>query len=98
MIENTGDMRITHRRSEKHGFVRKKMKNFLKSFPKVFDEIQKGAICVVKTKKRKWRGPFTRLWFLMGRAGGNGGIGCTKGREAQLREAAAGRLIRGFIL
>ena len=57
MIENTGDMRITHRRS-KHGFVRKKMKNFLKSFPKVFDEIQKGAICVMKTKKRKGRGPF----------------------------------------
>lgn len=49
-------------------------------------------------KKRKWRGPFTRLWFLMERAGGNGGIGCTKGREAQLRVAAAGRLIRGFIL
>lgn len=33
----------------------------------------------------------------MGRAGENGGIGCTKGREAQLREAAAGRLIKGIV-
>lgn len=33
----------------------------------------------------------------MGRAGGNGGIGCTKGREAQLHEAAADGLIRGIV-
>lgn len=34
----------------------------------------------------------------MGRAGGNGGIGCTKGSEVQLREAAEGRLIGGIVL
>lgn len=71
---------------------------FSKSFPKVFDETPKGAICVMKTKKRKGRGPFcTYGEFLNGTRRGNGGIGCTKGREARPREAAAGRLIREIV-
>lgn len=95
-IENTGDMRITHRRSMKYNLVRKEMENFSKSFPKVFDK-DKAAICVMKTKG-KGRGLFCTYRFFGGDAPGNGGIGCTKGREAQLHEAAAGRLIGGIVL
>lgn len=36
-----------------HDFVCKEMEFFSKSFPKVFDDFPKGAICILKTKKEK---------------------------------------------
>lgn len=40
-----------------HDFVCKEMEFFSKSFPKVFDEFPKGAICILKTKKEKGAKP-----------------------------------------